>query len=121
MQSQQDLLDAIEKLERRVSQLESALNVKADLKVWPVAMPFLELLLKRKSVTASSAYLAMYGNRPQCDQPKRKAVQPIATHLRQRLAYHGIRFEHETDDGYVLSDTAKKMVHEVLEDQKKMA
>jgi len=108
----------LERLRDRVEELEELIGLTIDLPFYRLALSptqarLLGLLLKRDFVTRDFAFVAMYGGRPEADQPDIKCIDIYIHFLRKKLDQYGISIR--TRGGYFMEPADKKRLYEVLQ------
>lgn len=76
---------------------------------------FLGPIFKRGEISYESLHAAMYGNRPECDQPSFEILKGYACRVRQRLAEYRIGFRTRTRWGFVMPAEDQKLMQEMLD------
>jgi len=81
----------------------------------PIQRILVELLLTREMVTREAAYQAMYGHRPDADQPQwEHIVDEHITHLRRRLPAD-IPIEREWAVGWYLTQASRAKLQALMD------
>lgn len=98
------------RLKDRIQELEGLLSEPDEfvpIKMSQTHKRLLGLFRKRRLVTKDFAFSALYGSRPECDQPEIKIVDVMVCKLRKRLEPYGITIETQWGIGYYISEESR--------------
>lgn len=118
-------MSELQQLRDRVAELEEAIGLTAMPALRAVLKPegywlstcetLCGMLMKRPCVPRSAAYIAIYGGRPECDQPDPKLVDVTVHRLRQALRPHGVEIAVARDRGWYLTPENKEKLRALIE------
>lgn len=116
-------MNELQRLRDRVDELEDLLGIKQSF-VGQLRASFglsdelaktLGVLLNKNTASEDVLYAALYGNRPERDQPTAEAIIRKHIHyLRKRLKPHGIEIKNVWGQGWVLPPEHKQTVKELV-------
>lgn len=113
--------DTIQRLQDRIEELEALLGISDDearryqvLGLQPIPLQMLSYIVKRKVATREGIYIAVYGNRQECDQPAITVVNQHLWRIRNVLEPHGIYLKTEIGAGYSITPEHKAKLEKVL-------
>lgn len=120
-------MSEIQQLRDRVAELERVLGLTARFPKTILAEgtrmtlqceKVLGLLMARNTITIEAAYVAVYGDRPECDQPSVGSVEIALYWLRKGLRPHGITIRNVYGRGlWYLDDADKAKIRALIEAQ----
>jgi len=122
-------MSELQRLRDRIEELEQILGIdrsmttrlRAALQITKDQARVLGMLLSRNIATHESLYIALYGARPDCDQPQFKILDVQICHLRARLKRHGIAVKTHWGEGWSVSPADKIQVRQMMLDAVDMA
>lgn len=107
----------VELLRYRVAELESALGVRPDyvfnraFKMTPLECSILGLFMKKEVVTREAFFAALYSDTP--NTPCGHILNVKITHMRKKLAPHGITINNSFAHGWYIYPEHKKLIREL--------
>lgn len=115
----------LERLRDRVAELEDILGLTAEFPrsafgikpgKWQRSTldPLLGLLLAREFVPHAAAYDAVFGARPEAEQPSLNCISVAIHHLRKALRPHGVAIKNLFGEGYYIEEADKKKLRAAL-------
>lgn len=116
-------MSELERLRDRIEELEELLGLTMP---WPryvrgftpIRRALLGLLRRRPLVTREFAYRAIYGGRPESNQPADlRIIDQIICRLNRVLKDHGIRIQCDNRTGYYLAAEDKAALDQLLADR----
>jgi DNA-binding response OmpR family regulator len=108
MSELQRLCDRVEELEGLLGLTMIGRDTILPIAITRAARPLLGLLLRRGQVTHSVAFTALYGDRPEAEQPELELVKIYILRLRRELGPHGIKIKTEWGVGYSMTSEDRK-------------
>lgn len=121
-------MNELEFLRNRVAELEEVVGLTADLPRSlipramagtragaPGALRFIGILLARPFGHREGIYTALYGGRPEADQPIDKILDVTVCYARKILADHDIQIQTIRGEGWRLTDANKAKLRTVIE------
>lgn len=115
-------MSELQRLRDRVAELEELLGLNANLpavlfirgpRVGGAARELLGLLLKASLLRRSAAYAALYGTRPEADQPEEKILDVHISALRKALP-PGVQIITIWSTGWLMTEESKAVMREKL-------
>lgn len=123
-------MSELQRLRDRVEELEEALGLSSAIPVetllynlFPpnndVGIPMLvnvfNFLLKRPFGRKEAMFIALYGARPECDQPNLQIINVYVSRIRTMLRKHGIKLKtSKTPPGWYIEEADKTKILEML-------
>lgn len=115
-------MSEIQRLKDRIAELESVIGITTAMPetFFPGVRPkvpakqLLGMLLARPFVTRDAAYEALFGDRPECDQPQPKYIDVIICSLRKSLRRFDIEISTEFGHGFFIDKANKERVRAAL-------
>ena len=120
-------MSELERLRDRVDELEELLGVRGTIprkmfRSCPLAAEqLIGMLLARPSITREAAYTALYGGRPEADQPMEKIIGTRMCQARKALTPHGIAVKTVWGSGYYMTGENKAKLRALLDEEKRIA
>ncbi|WNV10116.1 hypothetical protein [Tardiphaga sp. 709] len=110
----QCLRDRIEELEGLLGAGKEDLDRLAVFGMPAICSVILGLLLKRVVVRREAAYVVIYGNRPEAEQPQIKGLDVYVWRVRQRLRLHQIELKTQFRVGWYLTPDDKAKINALI-------
>lgn len=117
-------MSEIQRLRDRIEQLEEMLGINPStmtkislsLGVTKSQAKMLGILMKREVVSWDAMHFALYGDRPEADQPESEAnLRKHIIHLRRRLEPTGIKVDAVYGLGWKLANEHKAKLREMVQ------
>jgi DNA-binding response OmpR family regulator len=89
-------MTAVQQLQDRIAELEELVGLHERIPWWvatkltPIGAELLSLLLKREAISRETAHVALYGARPDAEQPDIKIIDAYVCKLRAALRPYGV-------------------------------
>jgi len=111
-------MSKLERLQDRIYELEELLGLHLERRLdgfSELGWQLLGLLLKHRIMPREFAHRALYGGRPEADQPSTpRAIDQHLCRLKKRLRKHGISVMSEAGTGYYLDKANKERLAELV-------
>lgn len=130
-------MSELEHLRDRVAELEHAMGLTAEfpdaviprefftlnIHGIPKMREFLSIVFARPFASREAMYIAMYGSRPEADQPSMKILDVFACRVRQTLKSHGLEMQttwgtRDSTGGYSMTDENKAKLRAIISEIK---
>jgi hypothetical protein len=114
-------ISEIQRLRDRIEELEGLLGIGCEdldrlavLGLPAICSTILGLLLKRAVVSREAAYVVVYGNRPETEQPQIKGLDVYVWRIRQRLRLHNVELKTQFRVGWYLTSGDKAKIKALI-------
>jgi two-component system cell cycle response regulator CtrA len=108
----------LQRLRDRCDELEELLGIKCDpllsLGFPKLATSMLGVLMANPRCRREMLYVAVYGNRSECDQPNEKIVAVAVCKLRKELRPHGADIVTDWGVGYFIPPASKDVINRLV-------
>jgi two-component system cell cycle response regulator CtrA len=108
----------LQRLRDRCEELEELLGIKCDpllsLGFPQLATSMLGVRMAQPRCRRATLYVAVYGNRQECDQPNDKIVDVTVCKLRQKLKPHGADIVTDWGVGYHIPPASKDIINRLV-------
>jgi hypothetical protein len=121
-------LNETDRLRERVAELEDALGLTAEIPAElvprsicegtsfgrPKVLEVIGVLLTRPFAHSAALFDALYGTRPECDQPQPQILSVYVCRVRASLRRHGIELKTRRGAGWYLTEDDKTKLRAVI-------
>ena len=112
-------MSEVQQLRDQIAQLEEALGLNLQLPnefgLTPLEMKIAGLLTRREIANRTMIFAALYGSRPECDQPDIKVIDVHICKLRRKLAAKDVTIKTRFGVGYYVDARARATLREICE------
>jgi two-component system cell cycle response regulator CtrA len=109
------LRDRVEELERLLGLSQEKRDELFRLRLTPGRTAMLSLIYRGNLIRKEAALEAIYGARPECDQPDIKIIDVMLCAIRKRLKGYGITIENQHGIGWFMTPANKQKLRDLLD------
>jgi hypothetical protein len=110
-------------LRNRIDELEKLLGIDADyvlqlrgsLRLGMIPCTAIGFISKRSYVSTESLFVALYGDRKECEQPNLNMVSHTMWRVRRRLIPLGVVIDTQHINGYSMTPANKQKLHDYVD------